>query len=333
MPDHTAEHLPTRCRICASAAIRVFDAREMMFGTREVFQYFECTDCGCVQILSYPGDIARQYPKEYYCGVADCTDRGATKLDIVKDRLKSLLLQIPPVRAAWLRSSATKAWLKGKPLMQHYLDALDNPSARILDVGCGEGLYIQHLRMLGFRNAEGVDPFIAESLTYRGRLLVTKGGLADMRGPYDCISFHHSLEHMPDQAEVLRRAKNMLSPDGVLLIRIPIAGTAAWCTYKQDWVQLDPPRHYYCHSKRSLSLLSEQCGLHVRSMVCDSEGFQFWASELYVRDVPLTDPRSPRMGSRTIFTDEDLDGFDRRAADLNRKGEGDQIVAILAAAK
>lgn len=76
MPDHTAEHLPTHCRICASAAIRVFYAREMMFGTREVFQYFECTDCGCVQILSYPDDIARQYPKEYYCGVADRTDQA-----------------------------------------------------------------------------------------------------------------------------------------------------------------------------------------------------------------------------------------------------------------
>ncbi len=331
MPASQAESSPGLCRICGSGSVRKFIAREMMYGLREPFEYLECQACGCVQIAAYPDDIARHYPNSYHGDIANNTAAMATPVESLKDMVKSRLLRIPAFRARWLRAPSTRAWLARRPLLAHYLDRLDNPEARILDVGCGAGWCLRDLRTIGYRHAEGVDPFVEKNLMYRGRLLVTKAYLGDMPGRYDCISFHHSLEHMPDQAGILRTARRLLAPGGFLLIRIPVAGGAARRTYHENWVQLDPPRHYYLHTEGSFRLLADQCGMAVRSVIYDSDGFQFWGSELYVRDIPLRDPRSPWEGSHDIFSVAELAEFNRRAAALNAASDGDQIVAILAA--
>src|SRR5436190_21957778 len=56
-----------QCRICQNeAAHPVFNAREMMFGFRDEFTYFECARCGCVQIQEVPANLAKYYPDNYY---------------------------------------------------------------------------------------------------------------------------------------------------------------------------------------------------------------------------------------------------------------------------
>ena len=55
------------CRICGNAEDnRTFEVREMMFGTRETFTYFQCAKCGCLQMVEIPSDMSRYYPPEYY---------------------------------------------------------------------------------------------------------------------------------------------------------------------------------------------------------------------------------------------------------------------------
>jgi hypothetical protein len=54
------------CPICRAATGQFLDAREMMFGTRESFTYFECEGCGCLHLIDVPADLAAYYPKEYY---------------------------------------------------------------------------------------------------------------------------------------------------------------------------------------------------------------------------------------------------------------------------
>src|SRR6266508_5024812 len=55
------------CRICGNENIHPrFIAREMMFGTKETFEYFQCGDCGCLQIRNIPANLEDYYPPEYY---------------------------------------------------------------------------------------------------------------------------------------------------------------------------------------------------------------------------------------------------------------------------
>src|SRR5215470_11645307 len=55
------------CRICGNGrSNQSYVAKEMMFGLREVFDYFQCAECGCLQIAVFPSDISRYYPPSYY---------------------------------------------------------------------------------------------------------------------------------------------------------------------------------------------------------------------------------------------------------------------------
>ena len=55
------------CRICRNEHGNTsFQAREMMFGFGDEFEYVECAQCGCLQIRSYPADLSKYYPSNYY---------------------------------------------------------------------------------------------------------------------------------------------------------------------------------------------------------------------------------------------------------------------------
>lgn len=323
---------PAACRICGGTSLTPLKAREMMFGLRETFDYIECSGCGCVQISNYPSDIARHYPSDYYAYArkADAAPPGLRAR--LKATARRLVLGQGVMRGMWLRRSAVRKWLLSEPLVKFYVERFPNVQTRMLDVGCGAGDLPRALRYWGFRNAEGVDPYIPDDVLHEGRTLVWKRSLSELTSKYSCISFHHSLEHMPEQVTVLREARRLLAPGGIIAIRVPVAGTSAWRTYRENWVQLDPPRHFYVHSEASLRLLAKQAGLVVDAIHYDSNGLQMWGSELYLQDIPLFDERSPARGSYDIFSKEQVAEYDRRAEVLNKAGDGDQVMAILRAA-
>ncbi len=302
----------------------------MMFGLRESFDYVECQACGCVQISAYPDDMARFYPADYY-SYAPPADPPvpAGRRARAKANVKAALLRLSALRRWHFKRVSRQAWVARSPFLALYTGLLPHPDARILDVGCGEGALVRELRDLGYRNALGADPFILADFLYQGRISVYRRGLGEMEGPFDCISMHHALEHMPNQLQVLQQARALLAPGGVLLLRIPVAGGAAWRTYGADWVQLDPPRHFYAHTPGSLQTLATQAGFTVRSLAHDSTALQFWGSELYRQDIALTDPRSPAKGSEAIFSAVAVAAFERAAERLNADGDGDQVVAVL----
>jgi hypothetical protein len=82
------------------------------------------------------------------------------------------------------------------------------------------------------------------------------------------------------------------------------------------------------HSRDSIVLLAERCGFEVIRMNDDSDTFQFWGSEQCQRGIPLMrrGTLEPESGQ---FTPSELRNFARRAAELNRQHDGDQIVVYL----
>ena len=56
-----------KCKVCNNSLnnSKLF-AKEMMFGYRDEFEYFQCSECGCVQIKNLPLDIEKYYPSNYY---------------------------------------------------------------------------------------------------------------------------------------------------------------------------------------------------------------------------------------------------------------------------
>jgi hypothetical protein len=142
---------------------------------------------------------------------------------------------------------------------------------------------------------------------------------------WDLIMFHHSFEHIADARSTLAAASERLAPRGKCLIRLPLVSSWAWRHYGTDWVQLDAPRHIYLHSELSLATLGAQCGLAIRDSFWDSTELQFWGSEQLKRGIAVMSPKSYGVNpSESGFSRHDIEGFRRRARELNDQRMGDQ---------
>jgi SAM-dependent methyltransferase len=188
------------------------------------------------------------------------------------------------------------------------------------------------LRDCGFTNLQGVDPFINESVSYSGGVRISKCSLLDIKGRFGLITFHHVFEHLENPLETLRHARQLLSPGGQILIRIPLSDSAAAQQYKEKWVQLDAPRHVTLQTRKSMEILAQKSGLRIVRVVYDSTDFQFWASEQYLKNIPLRDKCSYGMSaSGSMFTPETIKKFTVDAERLNALEKGDQAAFLLVA--
>jgi hypothetical protein len=141
---------------------------------------------------------------------------------------------------------------------------------------------------------------------------------------------HHSFEHMDNPRESFHDLARLLPAGGLALIRIPVAGKLAGRLYGQNWVQLDAPRHIYIHTEKSISLLAKEADFRLERVEYDSEDWQFWASEQYVRGIGFHAPESHLLKpSGSCFTPEEIETFKRRAIEANAAGDGDQAAFFL----
>jgi SAM-dependent methyltransferase len=174
----------------------------------------------------------------------------------------------------------------------------------------------------GFENLWGFDPFLDDDLN-AGPIQLRQRELTESDGPFDLVMFNHSLEHMRDPREVLAVARKVLKLDGVVLVRIPVAGTYAWRRYGTDWVGLDPPRHLVIPSRGGVQKLAEHADLKVVRTFYDSYSLQFWGSEQYRRGIPLRSPQAVGGGSRGVFSRRALRAWRRQSRRLNQHADGD----------
>ena len=107
------------------------------------------------------------------------------------------------------------------------------------------------------------------------------------------------------------------------MIRVPLCSSWAWEHYRENWVQLDPPRHICLHSLKSMELLGNQSGFTLDSVHFDSTEFQFTGSEKYLKNIPLIEKEDDEL-----FSAQELNEYKRKAEKLNRDGKGDQACFI-----
>lgn len=318
------------CRICENSENnKIHRAREMMYGTREEFDYLECGGCGTLQIVEIPADLERYYPQNYY---------SFNRLqEEFPTNLKSRLAARFAANYAGSRRNLlgkhffeTRQWLKKHfPPWLLTINLGINVNSKILDFGSGAGANLLKLRYLGFQNLLGADAFIKEDIIYSKNVRVLKRRLQDLEAGFDFIMMHHTFEHLPNPQETLRETQRLLRRGKYVLVRIPLI-SFAWQKYGVNWVQLDAPRHLFLYTEQSFSRMAEQAGFEVAKVVYDSEAFQFWASEQYAQDISMNDERAYRGDIQaSIFTAEQLADFERQAQSLNERGQGDQACFYL----
>jgi SAM-dependent methyltransferase len=139
------------------------------------------------------------------------------------------------------------------------------PGGRLLDVGCGSGVFLAQAAALGWR-AEGIDPDPeAVSSARDAGLNVFQGTLADLdpgeqRGAFDAVTLSHVIEHLHDPADDLRRISVLLRPGGLLWIATPNPESLGFRRFGRDWRGLEPPRHLVLFTRASLERLLRRTG-------------------------------------------------------------------------
>lgn len=88
---------------------------------------------------------------------------------------------------------------------------------RVLDVGCGDGTTVRHLRSLGI-DAVGVDIDPRNPVPDEGIIRADAIALPFERGEFDAVLFECSLSEMDDAIEALREAERVVKPLGLLMM-------------------------------------------------------------------------------------------------------------------
>lgn len=292
---------------------------------KEEFDYFQCSLCNCLQISDVPDDMSEFYPDNYY-----------SYNELMYGGLKNSLMR-------WLinkrnRYYVLKRGLLGQILTRfiphkilYSLSQLNiTENTRILDVGCGNGKVLFHLKEIGIHNVMGVDPFIKNDIEHKNGVKIHKKDIHSVDGEWDVILFNHSFEHMAEPLKIIQCVFDLLASGGVCIISIPTVSSFAWKEYGVDWVQLDAPRHFFLHSDESIQYLADHVGLKLLMTLHNSDDFQFWGSEQYKMGIPLTDERSYFVDRKNVtFSRRQIKEFKKRAKELNANKKGDSCVYFL----
>ena len=317
------------CKICGNDnGNAVVQTKERMLGLNDPFEYLECSVCGCVQLIDIPADMQRYYPRDSYYSFKreeESENPGFSFSKWVRKIQADYKLYDKNKPLGWLFSLGYVT-----PGIYHYLRKINaQHDTSILDIGCGNGELLFRLREIGFRNLTGADPFIDGDIRVAG-INIVKSDVYGLSGKYDFIMMNHAFEHMDQPEAILRKTYDLLADNGCLMIRIPVSDAYGWQKYRDYWVSLDPPRHFYIHSARSMGILSSRTGFVIKDLLHDAMAFQFWGSEQYLKGIALIAENSYSQNkSKSIFTKAQIEDYRKRIAVLNENLQGGDAVFFL----
>ncbi|HEV8376960.1 MAG TPA: class I SAM-dependent methyltransferase [Candidatus Polarisedimenticolia bacterium] len=151
-------------------------------------------------------------------------------------------------------------WRSREAALLDVIQALKPPHGfgRILDVGCGNGVFFDRLRPFG--ETEGVESS-AELLDpngkHRARIHVAPFDARFQPGRrYGLVLMLDVLEHLPDPSAALRHALGLLEPGGKIVITVP--------AFRMLWTTHDDLNHHFTrYTKRSFAGVAREAGLRI----------------------------------------------------------------------
>jgi 2-polyprenyl-3-methyl-5-hydroxy-6-metoxy-1,4-benzoquinol methylase len=190
--------------------------------------------------------------------------------------------------------AATSLLLSGKA--EIVMKGIDKPakSVQVLEVGCSTGrLLLRIHRDFGvpLENLCGVetDRQAAAIAKSAGIGSISESGLDEtsFESRFDRIVFWHALEHLHRINESLDRARELLKPEGQLVIAVPNIQSSDARRYGKHWIALDAPRHLWHFTPDTLGRLLVKHGfsvLHIDRWIPDTL-YNVWYSEKLDRTI------------------------------------------------
>lgn len=136
----------------------------------------------------------------------------------------------------------------------------------ILDIGCGEGVFLSLLNNNRVKKIYGLD--ISKHAIARAKQRLPSGkfiiGKLDKdcfgKDKFDAITCFHVLEHLGNPKQKLNIMYELLNQKGILVLRVP--NIKSWEAQKtgKNWFHFDYPYHVNHFSPKSLKTILKKCG-------------------------------------------------------------------------
>lgn len=177
------------CRLCAGTDLRLYHT----MGNNAEYRYYRCSNC---KLVNY--DLSNGLGQEQF----EVTDKDPT--------------------------DDNDKWNKDKDRSFDFISEYLPRPGTMLDIGCGSGRLLYVARRAGWetmglelseemaglvRNKLGIQVFVGDFLETEAHAI--------SEDQFDLICLRHVLEHLPDCKLAMSKLRELLKPDGHILIEIP----------------------------------------------------------------------------------------------------------------
>jgi len=105
-----------------------------------------------------------------------------------------------------------------------FLAGIDR-SVKVMDIGCGDGFFLNLLAGMGFEDIRGIDPGrpMVERCREKG-FSVQRKSIGDLSGTgqFDLVLMIEVLEHLEEPSAAIRNIHSLLHPGGELILTVPV---------------------------------------------------------------------------------------------------------------
>jgi SAM-dependent methyltransferase len=281
------------CLLCGGEGKVLYSGlRDRLFGAPGIWTLMQCPKCQLVWINPQPtpDDVGKLYTQYFTHTTLNSVPKNSSALRKL-------------IKASILASSFGYS-VDGSNIMLGSLLSLIGPlkeivgggvrwlgnddKGRLLDVGCGNGSFLDQMRSLDWEVA-GVEPDgeAVSVASERYGLNVFRGSLEEAdfpAGHFDAITVNHVIEHAPDPIGLLKECRRVLKPDGKLVVVTPNINSLGRRMFDESWLHWDPPRHLHLFSTQTLRACAEAARLDIQELRTIANGAsQMWVASSHIR--------------------------------------------------
>lgn len=150
------------------------------------------------------------------------------------------------------------------------LDDLGGFGRSILEVGCGEGIFLGMAQAVGY-DATGLDLnsaaiAVAKAKGLSAFTLTLEAYTADEHRQFDGVVLFHTLEHVEDPHALLCNIARVLRPGGPVSLSVPSPNRWQLAIGEREWFDY-PPHHLVRFTTGGLRRLLERSGFRMERLI------------------------------------------------------------------
>jgi 2-polyprenyl-3-methyl-5-hydroxy-6-metoxy-1,4-benzoquinol methylase len=136
---------------------------------------------------------------------------------------------------------------------------------KVLDIGCATGTLLSIFKEKGWE-VWGVEPSSSSEIASARGIKVLQSTFEEAKlnsNFFDVVILNHTLEHVNNPIETLKKAHSILNKGGLILIDVPNFGSLSSRIYKSKWPYILPNEHTFHFTPDTLKKVIKKSGFKV----------------------------------------------------------------------